>query len=78
MDYCKVNIDGEEFKSEDFVAVVNDEEKGAKLFYNTDALTLGMAIQMLAVTYRKALSELSEEDQKAVKDMLLIGGLDNE
>lgn len=76
--YCTVEMDGETIKSEDFICIVPSQEKGARLLYNTDALTLGMAVQMIAVEYRKAFDALTEEEQEIVKDVLNIGGSDNE
>lgn len=76
MTKCKVQFEGKEFESNDFVCVMADNEKGAVMHYHTDALTLGMAVQMIALAYKEELAKLPEEEQKMVTDALLIGGLD--
>lgn len=70
MNKCRVEVNGEVRESEDFVCVVGDEEQGAVLYFHTDPVLLGMAVQMLTVQYRNAMSQLSEEDQKAVLEAL--------
>lgn len=75
---CEVRIDNEVIKSEDFVAVVADEKVGAKMAYHTDALTLGMAVQMIASAYHEVLAQLPEEEQKLVVETLFPGGTENE
>ena len=78
---CKVTMNGENYQSDDFVCVMADEEVGARILYCADAITLGMAVQLVVLAYRKELDKLSEEDKKAVLDALNIGAegdLDNE
>lgn len=75
---CELRIDNEVIKSEDFVAVVADDEVGAKMVFNADPLTLGMAVQMIAQAYHESLEQLPEEKQKLVVDALFPGGLGDE
>ena len=74
---CEVRMDGEKYESNDFVCVMADEEKGARMLYHTDALTLGMAAQLTFIAYQKELAKLPEEDQKAVLDALNTTGGDD-
>ena len=70
MNKCRIEINGDVRESEDFICVCADEEKGAVMYFNTDALTMGMAVQMITNAFRKAMDELSEEDQKEVFEAL--------
>ena len=67
---CEVRMNNEVHQSEDFVCVMADEETGAKMLYNADAVTLGMAAQLTLIAYQRELAALSEEDQKAVMEAL--------
>lgn len=75
---CEVRYEGEVIKSDDFVVVVADEKVGAKMVFNADAITLGMAVQMIASAYHEVYDKLSEEEQKAVTEALFPGGTENE
>lgn len=67
---CTIEMDGKVNSSEDFVAVLGRENGDASLFYNTDALTLGMAIRLLSAAYLEALEQLSEEERSMVEETL--------
>ena len=45
---CTVELDGQTTTSDDFVSILSNENRDASIFYNTDALRLGMAMQMVA------------------------------
>ena len=60
---CTVEMDGKVTKSDDFVAILSKEDGSASITYNTDALTLGMALKLVAVEYTRCLSECSEEER---------------
>jgi len=67
---CTVLMDGVWHKSDDFVAVVCKENGDAALYFNTDALTLGMALQMITRAYTNSLHSLSKADRQSVVDIL--------
>lgn len=67
---CTVEMDGKVTKSDDFVAILSKEDGSASITYNTDALTLGMALKLVAVEYTRCLSECSEEEREAIKAAL--------
>lgn len=67
---CTVEMDGEIRTSDDFVCVMAKENGDASIFYNTDALTLGMAMKMIAKMFVEAMGELPEEERSMVSDIL--------
>ena len=67
---CEVRMNNEVHQSDDFVCVMADEEVGARMLYNADAVTLGMAAQLTLIAYQREFAALSEEDQKAVMEAL--------
>ena len=62
--------DGSRVTSTDFVAVINNEDCDAKMYYNTDAVTLGQAIQLLSFAYTDQLGMLPEEQRNDVREAL--------
>ena len=71
---CEVVMDGVGHVSDDFVCVMSRENGDASLFYNTDALTLGMAMKMVTRAFVEAMNQLPEDERKSVTDIL--GGAD--
>lgn len=69
-DLCTVQMDGKEHQSEDFVAILSKENGDASLFYQTDALTLGMAMKMVAKAFITEMNELSEDQRDEVENIL--------
>lgn len=69
-DLCTVNMDGNEHQSEDFVAVLAKDNGDASLFYQTDALTLGMAMKMVAKAFIVEMNELPDEQRSEIEDIL--------
>lgn len=67
---CEVTMDGEVTSSEDFVAVLSKENGDAGIFYNTDAITLGMAMKMVAKAFVDSMAQLPEEDRNTVTKIL--------
>ena len=67
---CTVYMDGNEHTSEDFVCVMARENGDASLFYNTDALTLGMAMKMVAKAFVDAMHQLSDEERQSIQEVL--------
>ena len=69
-DICTVKMDNEVKQSNDFVAVLAHENGDASLFYQTDALTLGMAMKMVARAFITEMNELSEEERSQIEVIL--------
>ena len=67
---CTVLMDGKETSSDDFVAILSRESGDASIFYNTDALTLGMAMKMVARAFVDSMQQLPEEEQATVQKIL--------
>ena len=67
---CTVEMDGIVTKSSDFVAVLSKENGNTSIIYNTDALTIGMALRLVALEFTRCLSECSEEERETIKAVL--------
>lgn len=67
---CEVVMDGVGTVSDDFVCVMARENGDASIFYNTDALTLGMAMRMVARAFTDAMLQLSEEERASISEVL--------
>lgn len=69
-DNCTVRMDGELHESRDFVAILSRENGDSTIFYNTDAMTLGIAVKMIAKEFVTQLNECSHAEQKEIRDIL--------
>ena len=67
---CTVLMDGLVHESDDFVCIMAKENGDASIFYNTDALTLGMAMKMVSKSFVEAMYQLSEEERSSVQEIL--------
>ena len=67
---CSVMMDGDIQVSDDFVAVLSKPDGGAAVFYNTDAMTLGMSIKLIAHAYLTLMQEVSEDEQSEIVSIL--------
>lgn len=67
---CTVEMDGKVTKSDDFVAILSKENGDASIFYNTDALTLGMAMKMVARAFVECMDQCSAEERAEITDVL--------
>lgn len=67
---CTIEMDGNTTISNDFVAVLSKDNGDASIFYNTDALTLGMAVKMVARAFVTCIHECSEQERKEITDIL--------
>lgn len=67
---CTVVMDGETHQSNDFVCVMARESGDTSIFYNTDALTLGMSMKMVAKSFVECMGQLNEEEQAMVSEIL--------
>lgn len=67
---CTVTMDGANHTSDDFVAVLSKENGDASIFYNTDALTLGMAMKMIAKAFVECLDQCTESERTEITEIL--------
>lgn len=67
---CEVTMDGRGYVSDDFVAILSKENGDASIFYNTDALTLGMAIKMISKQFVDSMHTLTEEERQEITEVL--------
>ena len=67
---CTVMMDETFEVSDDFVAVLSMDDDRMALRYNTDAMTLGFAVKMLAREYFNQLEQLDVEDREEVESII--------
>lgn len=67
---CTVVMDGTTRESDDFVAILTGDNGDASIFYNTDALTLGMAMKMVSKVFVEAMHNLPEDERNEVTEIL--------
>ena len=67
---CTVEMDGKTTTSDDFVAILSKENGDASIFYNTDALTLGMAMKMVTRAFVECMNECSEQERTEITEVL--------
>lgn len=70
LDNCSVRLDDKVYNSTDFVAFLAQPSGDVSIFYNTDALTLGMALKMLARQFVECLEQCTEEERNQVEQIL--------
>lgn len=70
LNLCTVVMDGAQHNAEDFVAILSKENGDASIYYNTDALTLGMAMKMVAKEFTRCMLECTVEERKQITDIL--------
>lgn len=68
---CAVEMDGEAYTGSDFIAVINTPDGNHSLFYNTDPVTIGIAIKMLTERFDVIMQEYSEEDRREICEVLM-------
>ena len=68
--YCTVEMDGKTTTSDDFVAILSKENGDASIFYNTDALTLGMAMKMVARAFVECMDKCPEKEREEITEIL--------
>jgi len=69
-DSCTVRMDGKLYESRDFVAVLSKEDGDASILYNTDAMTLGMAIKLVSREYIRCINECTPLEQSEIESIL--------
>ena len=69
-DTCTVRMDGNLHESQDFVTILSKENGDASIFYNTDALTLGMAMKMVAKEFVTCVSQCTLAEQQEIQAIL--------
>lgn len=67
---CTVQMDGKTTTSDDFVAILSKENGDASIFYNTDALTLGMAMKMVARAFVECMNDCTEQERHEITEVL--------
>lgn len=67
---CTVEMDGKTTASDDFVAILSKENGDASIFYNTDALTLGMAMKMVARAFVECMDKCPEKEREEITEIL--------
>ena len=67
---CTVEMDGKSTTSDDFVAILSKENGDASIFYNTDALTLGMAMKMVARAFVECMDACTEQEREEITEIL--------
>lgn len=67
---CVVTMDGKSTKSSDFVAILNKDNGDASIFYYTDALSMGMAMKMVAKSFVEMMNSLTEEERADIQEVL--------
>lgn len=65
-----VVMDGKEHSSNDFVAILAKDNGDAAIFYNTDAMTLGMAMKMVSRAFVDAMDNLPEDERRSISEVL--------
>lgn len=67
---CTVQMDGKTTTSDDFVAILSKENGDASIFYNTDALTLGMSMKMVARAFVECMNDCTEQERHEITEVL--------
>lgn len=79
-DICTVRLEDELIQSDDFIAILAKEDGNVTIYYNTDALTLGLAFKLVLREFVTCLRKCSEEEQEIILDILdlqvLLNGLE--
>ena len=68
--YCTVEMDGKTTTYDDLVAILSKENGDASIFYNTDALTLGMAMKMVARAFVECMDKCPEKEREEITEIL--------
>jgi len=79
-DICTVRLEDELIQSDDFVAILAKEDGDVTIYYNTDALTLGIAFKLALHEFITCLNKCSKEERELILDTLdlqfLLNGLE--
>jgi len=67
---CTVILEGEVRESDDFVAILSAESGNTTIMYQTDALTLGMALKLIAKAFVENMSILNDEQRNSITEVL--------
>ncbi len=60
---CTVNLDGLVETSDDFVSVLSKPDGSTVILYNTDALTLGMAVKLVSAAFVKCAAACTPDER---------------
>jgi len=67
---CKVEMNNEIAESDEFIAFIIKPDGDIGMFYQTDALSMGMAMQLCQRTFAEMLATLSEIDVEEIHNIL--------
>lgn len=67
---CVVCMDGTSETTDDFIAVLSKPDGTTALRYNTDVLSMGMAVKLLANAYHNMLRECTPEERMEVQSII--------
>jgi len=67
---CTVTLDGVTTQSDDFVTVLAKKNGDASIIYNTDALTMGMAMKMVAKSFIECMDACTPEERAEITEVL--------
>ena len=68
--FCAVSMNGATKMSNDYIAVLSYGEGRHDIYYETDVLTIGIALKMLAKAYVREIQKLNKDDREAVEQLL--------
>lgn len=69
-DKCTVLMDGVVHTSQDFVAILAKDTGDASIFYNTDAMTLGMSVKMVAKAFVECINQCTPQERNDIEEIL--------
>ena len=67
---CVISMDGTTERSDDFIAIINNTDGTTSLRYNTDALSMGMAVKLVAKAYVEMLSNCSTKEREEIESVI--------
>lgn len=78
-DMCRIVVDGMDYISNDYICILGHPDGDATFIYNTDAVTVGLALKVLNKVYYELLEAMSPEEREEVRKALKsrAGGSDN-
>ena len=68
--HCTVTMDQEIVESDEFLAFIVKSDGDVGMYYSTDAMTMGMAMQMCIREFTFLMSKISEEEQAEIHAIL--------
>lgn len=69
-DLCSVNLNGEAEVSEEFVAILVDQNEEVSAYFCANALTLGLAATLVQEAFAASLDECTLEERREIMSIL--------